>query len=101
MKNQDKNTRKFKKGFQITIRNLDTGEVLVNSKTRAIVGAYHSGDNVGTISVKGIGLTCCGADIIVHTIETAEKSVKEMKRQIVSNIPVEDFLAMLFGGKDE
>lgn len=95
------NTKKFKKGFQITIKNLDTGEVLVDSKTRAIVGAYHSRDNLDTISVKGIGLTCCGADIIVHTIETSEKSVKEMKRQIVSNIPVEGFLAMLFGGKDE
>lgn len=33
-------THNNKKGFQIIIKNLDNGEEVVNSTTRAIIGAY-------------------------------------------------------------
>lgn len=48
------NTKKFKKGFHITIKNLDNNETIVNSDTRAIIGAFHNGDHI-----QGIGLTSC------------------------------------------
>lgn len=88
------NTKKFKKGFHTTIKNLDNNETIVNSDTRAIIGAFHNGDHI-----RGIGLTSCNTEILTNTIDTAEKCVNDMKKKMIESIPAEVLLAMLLGGE--
>lgn len=44
---EDNSNCKSKKGFQITVKNLDTGETIFDSKTNAIIGAYAVGAEGG------------------------------------------------------
>ena len=92
----NENTKKFKKGFHITIKNLDNNEIIADTDTRAIIGAFHNGD-----SIHGIGVTACNSEILTHTIDAAEKCVNDMKKKMIESTPAEVLIAMLLGGKNE
>lgn len=85
-----------KKGFQITVKNLDTGEVLIDSKTRAVIGAYEEGVERGAISVNGIVVTSCNTQTLMATIKGAESAVRETKKKVIEGLPPELLLAALF-----
>ena len=60
-----------KKGFRLVITSLDTGETLVDEKTRAIVGAMAT--NAGE---KGIIVSSCSTKTLIGAIESAEKNYR-------------------------
>lgn len=92
----NESTKKSKKGFHITIKNLDNNEIIADTDTRAIIGAFHNGD-----SIHGIGVTACNSEILIHTIDAAEKCVNDMKKKMIESTPAEVLIAMLLGGKNE
>ncbi len=92
----NESTKKFKKGFHITIKNLDNNEIIADTDTRAIIGAFHNGD-----SIYGIGVTACNSEILIHTIDAAEKCVNDMKKKMIESTLAEVLIAMLHGGKNE
>lgn len=100
-KTVESKTNKNKNGYQIIIRDLDNGEEIVNSTTRAVIGAYEDGQRGGVISVEGIVVTSCNTPTLIGTIEVAEKAVAQTKKTIIDNLPPEVLLAALLGGKRE
>ena len=92
----NESTKKSKKGFHSTIKNLDNNEIIADTDTRAIIGAFHNGD-----SIHGIGVTACNSEILIHTIDAAEKCVNDMKKKMIESTPAEVLIAMLLGGKNE
>lgn len=79
-----------KKGFRIVIENLDTGERVVDSRTRAVIGAFAEGVDDKGVAVRGIIVSSCKTPVLVATIEGASKSVEAAKEQVIEN--------SLFGG---
>lgn len=71
--------------FQITIKNLETGETLVDTNTCAIIGAVDHGrgtqvvcyTNCGTVD---LAATCTGA------LQAANRGMKDLPRYIVKQI---------------
>lgn len=75
-----------KKGFQITVKNLDTGEILIDSATKCIIGAYEGGKEGDAVCAKGIVVTSCNTQTLVGTIETADSAVAETKKKIIERV---------------
>lgn len=81
-----------KKGFHITITNLDTGETISDTDSRAIIGAIDRGDRV-----QGIGAVCCNTATLMNVINTADKVLVNCKKEVVK----EFLLNMKDGNKDD
>lgn len=88
-----------KKGFHITVKNLDNGEVIIDSKTRAIIGAFEEGAEGGAISAKGIVITSCNTKTLMGTVDAATTAVAETKKRIIESLPPELLLAAILGDK--
>lgn len=80
MKNQNENMQntKGKKGFHITIRNLDTNEITVETDTRAIIGAFQNGGGINSICY-----TACNLNILINTLYIADKCVRDMTNNMI------------------
>lgn len=92
-------THNNKKGFHIIITNLDNGEEVVNSVTRAIVGAYAGESSRGGVEANGIVVTSCNTPTLIGTVEAADKAISETKKRLIEGLPPELVLAALLGGK--
>ena len=88
------NSKNAKKGFHITIKNLDTGKVLFDKDTKAIIGAFQSGD-----IITNLGLATCNPGLLIETIEAAENCINKVKEKMVKQLPLEVIMALLLGGK--
>lgn len=92
-----------KKGFRLVITSLDTGETLVDEKTRAIVGAMATNAGENSVNCRGIIVSSCSTNI--GAIESAEKTIAQAKKKVVEGLDAKDImgalLASLFGGDDE
>lgn len=71
------------KKFHIAIKNNETGKILYNVDTDAIIGAIHEEDKSAAI-----GLSACSSKALLATVLTAKTAIKT----IISNTPA---LAML------
>lgn len=94
-----------KKGFRLVITSLDTGETLVDEKTRAIVGAMATNAGENSVNCRGIIVSSCPAKTLIGAIESAEETVAKAKKEAVEKFFAKDImgalLASLFGGDDE
>ena len=90
-------THDNKKGFRIIIKNLDNGEEVVNSVTKAIIGAY-AGENQRGVEANGIVVTSCNTSTLIGTIEAADKAISETKKKVIEGLPPEVLLAALLSG---
>ena len=90
-------THDNKKGFRIIIKNLDNGEEVVNSVTKAIIGAY-AGENQRGGEANGIVVTSCNTSTLIGTIEAADKAISETKKKVIEGLPPEVLLAALLSG---
>lgn len=91
---------KSEKGFQIIVKNLDNGETVIDSKTRAIIGAFEEGEEKGgAVSVRGIVITSCNTKTLIGTIEAADTAVAETKKKVIEGLPPELLLAAILGDK--
>ena len=78
---------KNEKGYQLIIRNLDTGEEVVNATTNCIIGAYAEKTSVkGIASSNGIVITACSPSELIGAIETCESGIKKMKERIIDDV---------------
>lgn len=77
--------KKNEKGYQIIIKNLDTGEDEINETTRAIIGAFaiKTPEGVKGIDVQSIVVTSCNTATLIATIEGADKVVAEAKSKVI------------------
>lgn len=90
-----------KKGFQLIVRNLDTGEDEFNVTTRAIVGAYATDLVIkGAVAAGGIVVTSCDTQTFIGTIEAAERTVEKAKETVIKQ-EFPKILAEILGGKNE
>lgn len=85
-----------KKGFHITITNLTSGETIIDTDSKAILGSVACDDGV-----HGIGVTACNTLTIINTVNVAEKLVKSTKKEVVNKVPPEIISDLLFGDDDE
>lgn len=91
---------KNKKGFQITIKNLDTEEIISDYKTRAIIGAFAEEVSPnGAIAATGIMYASCDTKTLIGTIEAADKTVSQAKAKVIGDLPPELLLAAILGDK--
>ena len=91
-------THDNKKGFRIIIKNLDNGEEVVNSVTKAIIGAYAGENQRGGVEANRIVLTSCNTSTLIGTIEAADKAISETKKKVIEGLPPEVLLAALLSG---
>lgn len=90
-----------KKGFQLIVKNLDTGKDEFNVTTRAIVGAYAIDIGInGTMSAGGVVVTSCDTQTFIGTIEAAERTVAKAKETVIKQ-EFPKILAEILGGKNE
>lgn len=91
--------RKNKKGYQIIIKDLDSGEEVVNCQTKAIIGAYETKSPIGgATAANGIIVTSCNTATIMGVIEAADNTVTEAKKKVIGDLPPEVLLAALLSG---
>lgn len=94
-----------KKGFRLVITSLDTGETLVDEKTRAIVGAMATNAGENSVNCRGIIVSSCSTKTLIGAIDSAEKTIAQAKKKVVEGFDAKDImgalLASLFGGDDE
>lgn len=96
---EDNSNCKSKKGFQITVKNLDTGETIFDSKTNAIIGAYAVGAEGGAIATSGIIVASCNTPTLMATIDATDKVSAEAKKKVIDGMPPEVLLAALMSDK--
>lgn len=75
-----------KKGFQITVKNLDTGEILIDSATKCVIGAYEGSKEGDAACAKGIVVTSCNTQTLMGTIEAANSAVAKTKKKIIERV---------------
>lgn len=92
-----------KKGFRLVITSLDTGETLVDEKTRAIVGAMATNAGENSVNCRGIIISSCSTKPLICAIDSAEKTIAQAKKKVVGGFDafMGTLLASLFGGDDE
>lgn len=81
-----------KKGFQIIVKSLDSGEVLLDKKTKCIIGSIaleEFGENQGLIMAN------CNTPTLITTIESADKTILEAKKRVVNSSNFDDLLGSL------
>lgn len=88
-------SKEKKKGFHITITDLTSGETIIDTDSKAILGSVACDDGV-----HGIGVTACNALTIINTVDVAEKLVKSTKEKVVKTLP-EIISDLLFGDDDD
>lgn len=87
-------------GYQIIIKNLDTGEVEVDETTRAIIGAFETKTpEEDCIGAQSIVVTSCNTATLISVIEAADKVIKTTKKRVIEGVvgdsPIAALLAML------
>lgn len=99
------NVKDNKKGFRIVIENLDTGERVVDSRTRAIIGAFENGTSEEAVAAQGIIVTSCNTKVLMGVIEAADKTIASSKKRVVENFfsggGIEALLKGVLGDSDE
>lgn len=87
-------------GYQIIIKNLDTGEVEVDETTRAIIGAFETKTpEEDCIAARSIVVTSCNTATLISVIEAADKVIETTKKRVIEGVvgdsPIAALLAML------
>lgn len=90
---------KSKKGFQITVKNLDTDEVIIDKQTRAIIGAFTEDGENGKVNGRGIIITSCKTNELIGAINCADDTVSDAKKRVIGDLPPELLLAAILGDK--
>ena len=89
---QSEKLKNCKKGFQIIVKSLDNGEILLDKKTKCIIGSIaleEVGENQGLIMAN------CNTPTLIATIGSADKTILEAKKRVVNDSNFDDFLGSL------
>lgn len=99
------NVKDNKKGFRIVIENLDTGERVVDSRTRAIIGAFENGTSEEVVATQGIIIASCNTKVLMDVIEAADKTIVFSKKRVINDFfaggDIEALLKSVLGDSDE
>lgn len=89
-------SKEKKKGYHIIIKDLTSGETIIDADSKAILGSVACDDGV-----HGIGVTACNTLTLINTVDVAEKLVKSTKKEVVKKVPPAIISDLLFGDDDE
>lgn len=89
-------SKEKKKGFHITITDLTSGETIIDTDSKAIIGGVDCGEGIRTI-----GFTACNATTLINTLYAADNVVKELIKKEKKKILPEAISDLLFGDDDE
>lgn len=89
-------SKEKKKGYHITIKDITSGETIIDADSKAILASVACDDGV-----HGISVTACNTLTIINTVNVAEKLVKSTKEKVVKKVPPAIISDLLFGDDDD
>lgn len=98
---------KHKKGFRLIVKDIETGDILMNEAINAFVGAWAKKVSDGVVGAATL-ISACNAQTLITAIENAEKAVEQAKQQIIegnlknpeaANEILKELFKDIFGGK--
>lgn len=89
-------SKEKKKGYHITITNLTSGETIIDTDSKAIIGGVDCGDKI-----RSMGFTVCNATTLMNTLYAADKVVNELIKKEKKKILPEAILDLLLGDDDD
>ena len=73
---------KHKKGFRLIVKDIETGDILMNEAINAFVGAWAKKVSDGVVGAATL-ISACNTQTLITAIENAEKAVEQAKQQII------------------
>lgn len=98
---------KHKKGFRLIVKDIETGDILMNEAINAFVGAWAKKVPDGVVGAATL-ISACNTQTLFSAIENAEKAIEQAKQQVIegtlknpeiANEILKDLLKDIFGGK--
>ena len=98
---------KHKKGFRLIVKDIETGDVIMNEAINAFVGAWAKKVSDGVVGAATL-ISACNTQTLITAIENAEKAVEQAKQQIIegtlknpetANEILKELFKDIFGGK--
>lgn len=98
---------KHKKGFRLIVRDIETGDIIMNEAINAFVGAWAKKVPDGVVGAATL-ISACNTQTLFSAIENAEKAIEQAKQQVIEGILknpeianeiLKDLLKDIFGGK--
>lgn len=98
---------KHKKGFRLIVKDIETGDILMNEAINAFVGAWAKKVSDGVVGAATL-ISACNTQTLITAIENAEKAVEQAKQQIIegtlknpeaANEILKELFKDIFGGK--
>lgn len=89
-------SKEKKKGYHITITNLTSGETIIDTDSKAIIGGVDCGEEI-----RCMGFTACNATTLMNTLYAADKVVNELIKKEKKKILPEVISDLLFGDNDD
>lgn len=89
-------SKEKKKGFHITITDLTTGDTIIDTDSKAIIGGVACGEKI-----RSMGFTACNATTLMNTLYAADKVVNELIKKEKKKILPEVISDLLFGDDDD
>lgn len=98
---------KHKKGFRLIVKDIETGDIIMNEAINAFVGAWAKKVPDGVVGAATL-ISACNTQTLFSAIENAEKAIEQAKQQVIEGIlknpeianeSLKDLLKDIFGGK--
>ena len=98
---------KHKKGFRLIVKDIETGDILMNEAINAFVVAWAKKVSDGVVGTAML-ISACNTQTLITAIENAEKAVEQAKQQIIegtlknpetANEILKELFKDIFGGK--
>lgn len=100
-------SRTHEKGFRVIVKDIETGDILMNEAVSAFVGGWAKKTKDGAVGASTL-ISACGTATLISAIESAEEAVKEAKKNVVdgcmknpdiASLVLSGLVSDLFGGK--
>lgn len=73
---------KHKKGFRLIVKDIETGDILMNEAINAFVGAWAKKVSDGVVGAATL-ISACNTQTLITAIENAEKAIEQAKQQVI------------------
>lgn len=75
---------KHEKGFRLIVKDIETGDIIINEAINALIGGWAKKTSVGAVGA-AIVITACNTPTIVSAVDSCEKAVKQAKLSTIEN----------------
>lgn len=95
---------KHEKGFRLIVKDIETGDIIINEAINALVGGWAKKTSVGAVGAAMV-VMACNAPTIVSAVASAEEAVEQAKLSTVEGVlknhdVLEELLSkIILGGK--